>query len=97
MVLSTTTLVSLHNGWLGHIWRRVVRDPPSREKEQSNECAPSNLWIMMGARTWTCPARALPSRHAHQLGGLVQLHYTVDLTIRMRMILAPIHIGLLSP
>lgn len=45
-------------------------------------------------RPWpgTRPSSSLPALHALQLGGLVDLNHTVDLTVRMRMVLAPEHL-----
>ena len=44
----------------------------------------------MCSRARTRPTCALPALHAHQLCRLVELDYTIDLSVRMLMVLAPV-------
>lgn len=46
------------------------------------------LRIMMRSRTGTGPSSSLPALHSLQLGGIVELHHTIDLSVWMLMILA---------
>lgn len=41
----------------------------------------------MRTGSWRCPSSPLPPLHPLELRGLVQLHHTVDLSIRVGMIL----------
>jgi hypothetical protein len=47
----------------------------------------------MRPRAGTGPAGALPSLHAPELGGLVQLHDAVDLAVGVSVVLAPVDLA----
>jgi hypothetical protein len=46
---------------------------------------------MMSSRPRTCPSSTLPALHSLQLSRFINLHNTIDLSIRMHMILARKH------
>lgn len=70
----------------------LVRDPPGRQKEQSNKRPSPDLRVVMGSRPRTRPSRALPALHAPQLRRLVNLHDAVDLAVGMRVVLSRVHV-----
>lgn len=70
----------------------AVRDPPGRQKEQSNKRPSPHLRVVMGSRPWTRPSRTLPALHTLQLRRLIDLHNTVDLAVGMRVMLSRVHV-----
>ena len=70
----------------------AVRDPPGRQKEQSNERPSPHLRVVMGSRPWTRPSRTLPTLHTLQLRRLIDLHNAIDLAVGMPVILSRVHV-----
>ncbi len=70
-------------------WINIITNPPSGQEEQRNQRPSPDLGIMMRPRPRTRPPSSLPPLHALQFRTLINLYYTIDLSIRMHMILAP--------
>jgi hypothetical protein len=65
----------------------LVTYPTRRQEEQRDQSPSTHFWIVMCARSWRRPTRTLPTLHALQFCSLVDLDHTIDLAIRMRVIL----------